>query len=95
MEVLNVTYHCKPGKRAEFINAIVAEGIDVACRNEEGNLKYGYYLPTDSADDMLLIEKWRDADCLAAHGKQPHYLRLGELKAQFVDETVLEKFHVD
>ncbi|MBQ9062692.1 MAG: antibiotic biosynthesis monooxygenase [Eubacterium sp.] len=95
MEVLNVTYHCKPGKRVEFINAIVTEGIDVACRNEEGNLKYGYYLPTDSADDMLLIEKWRDADCLAAHGKQPHYLRLGELKAQFVDETVLEKFHVD
>lgn len=95
MEVLNVTYHCKPGKREAFLNAIISEKIDIACRNEEGNLKYGYYLPTDSADEMLLIEKWRDAECLAAHGQQPHYQRLGELKAEFVNETVLEKFHVD
>ena len=95
MEVLNVTYHCKPGKRDAFLNAIISEKIDIACRKEEGNLKYGYYLPTDSADEMLLIEKWRDAECLAAHGQQPHYQRLGELKAEFVNETVLEKFHVD
>ena len=95
MEVLNVTYHCKPGKRDAFLNAIILEKIDIACGNEEGNLTYGYYLPTDSADEMLLIEKWRNAECLAAHGQQPHYQRLGELKAEFVNETVLEKFHVD
>ena len=41
---------------------------------------------------LLLVEKWRDADTLAAHGKQPHYTRLGELKAEFVNETVIEKF---
>ena len=92
MIVLNVTYKCKPEMREEFLEMIYTEGIDVACRAENGNLKYDYYTPADGSDDLLLIEKWRDADALAAHGKQPHYARLGELKAEFVNETVIEKF---
>ena len=78
--------------REEFLEMIYTEGIDVACRAEGGNLKYDYYTPVDGSDDLLLIEKWRDADALAAHGKQPHYARLGELKAEFANETVIEKF---
>ena len=50
-------------------------------------------LPDDS-DDLLLVEKWRDADALAAHGRQPHFARLGDLKAEFVIETVIEKFEM-
>ena len=80
--------------RKQFLEAIYAEGIDQACKNEEGNLQYAYYLPAGSEDEMLLIERWRDADCLAAHGKQPHYLRLGELKAIYVEETILDKYHI-
>ena len=92
MIVLNVTYKCKPEMREEFLEMIYTEGIDVACRAEDGNIKYDYYTPVDGSDDLLLIEKWLDADALAAHGKQPHYARLGELKAEFVNETVIEKF---
>ena len=43
MVVLNVIYKCKPGMREAFLEAIKAEGLDVACRNEEGNIKYDYY----------------------------------------------------
>ena len=92
MIVLNVTYKCKPDMREEFLEAVYAEGIDEACRAEDGNIKYGYYTPTDGSDDLLLIEKWRDADALAAHRIQQHFARLGEIKAEFVDETVIEKF---
>ena len=40
------------------------------------------------------VEKRRDADAdaLAAHGRQPHFVRLGELNAEFVTENVIEKF---
>ena len=78
MIVLNVTYKCKPDMRDEFLEAIMAEGIDIACRAEEGNLKYDYYYPADGSDDLLLVEKWRDAEAFAKHGQQPHYKRLGE-----------------
>ena len=92
MIVLNVTYKCKPEMREEFLKMIMTEGIDVACRAEEGNFKYDYYIPADGCDDLLLVEKWQDAETLARHGKQPHLAKLGELKAQFVTDTVIEKF---
>ena len=94
MIVLNVSYKCKPEMRDDFMEAIITEGIDVACRAEAGNLKYEYYYPVEDDDALLLIEKWTNDDALAAHGKQEHYLRLGELKKEYVKETVVEKFEV-
>lgn len=92
MIVLNVTYKCKPELRDEFLEMIMSEGIDVACRAEDGNIKYDYYIPTDGSDDLLLVEKWRDAEALAVHGRQPHFARIGKLKGNYVDETIIEKF---
>lgn len=92
MIVLNVTYKCRPGMREAFLEAIRAEGLDEASRAEAGNLKYDYYLPFGGGDELLLVEKWQDADALAVHGRQPHFLRLGALKAEYVNETVIEKF---
>ena len=92
MIILNVTYKCKPQMRDEFLEMIMSEGIDVACRGEDGNLKYDYYIPTDNSDDLLLVEKWRDAEALDKHSKQPHFARLGEMKKDFVNDTIIEKF---
>ena len=94
MLVLNVTYKCKPDMRDEFLEAIMAEGIDVACRAEAGNRKYDYYIPTDGSDDLLLLEKWKDEDAIASHGQQPHMAALRALKEKYVIETVIEKFEV-
>ncbi len=80
--------------RDEFLEMIMTEGIDIACRAEAGNIKYDYYLPVNDCEELLLVEKWRDAEALAEHGRQPHYSRLGELKAEYVVETIIEKFEV-
>ena len=92
MIVLNVTYKCRPGMREAFLEAILREGIDEASRAEAGNLKYDYYLPFDGGDELLLVEKWRDETALSAHGKTPHLFRLRELKAEYVTETVIERY---
>ena len=93
MIVLNVTYKCRPGMREEFLEMLMAEGLDAACRAEAGNIKYDYYIPADiGSDDLLLVEKWRDAEALAEHGRQPHFARIGEVKTEFVTDTIIEKF---
>ncbi|MBR0161076.1 MAG: antibiotic biosynthesis monooxygenase [Oscillospiraceae bacterium] len=94
MIVLNVTYKCMPEKRDEFLEMIMTEGIDAASRAEAGNIKYDYYYPADCSDELFLVEKWRDADALAEHGRQAHFARLGKLKTEFVTETVIEKFEL-
>ncbi len=92
MIVLNVTYKCKRGKREAFLKLITAEGIDAASRADEGNIQYDYFIPTDGSDDLFLLEKWRDADALAGHGKQPRIARLKTVKAEFVVDTIIEKY---
>ena len=92
MIVLNVTYKCRPDMKEEFLEMIITEGIDAASRAEEGNIKYDYYLPADGSDELLLVEKWKDAGALAKHGRQPHYARLKELKTEYVIDTVIERF---
>ena len=92
MIVLNVTYRCKPGMRDAFLERIMAEGSDIACRAEPGNLKYDYYYPTDDGDELLLVEKWRDAGALKTHSEMPHLIRLAAIKPTYVTETIVERF---
>ena len=94
MIVLNVTYKCKPDKRDDFLAQIISEGIDVACRADEGCVKYDYYFPADGSDELLLLEKWETAEALAKHAAQPHLARLKDLKEVYVDDVILEKFEL-
>ena len=95
MLVFNVIFRCRPGMRETFLEKIRAEGIDAASRAEEGNLQYDYFLPIDNGDDLLLIEKYRDADAVAAHVRQAHVARLVELKETYVSDLILEKFETE
>ena len=92
MEILNVTYKCKEGMREEFLEAILAEGLDEASRAEAGNIKYDFYLAFDDPDELFLFEKWRDEEAVKSHNAEPHFKRFGELKAEFVLETELERY---
>ena len=92
MEILNVTYKCKEGMREKFLEAIKAEGLDAACRAESGNIKYDYYFAADSPDELFLLEKWADDEAIKSHNAEPHFKRLGEIKADYVYETVLERY---
>lgn len=40
----------------------------------------------------LEVEKWKDHDALAAHREQPHMALLKTIKAQYVDETSIDRF---
>ena len=92
MIVLNVIYKCKPELRDEFLEMIVTEGIDADSRAEAGNSKYDYYLPADGSDELLLVEKWRDDEALAAHRTQPHFAKLSALKTEYVIDTIIDRF---
>ena len=92
MEILNVTYKCKAGKREKFLETQKAEGLDAARRAEAGNIKYDFYFAEADPDELFLFEKWRDEESVKSHNAEPHFRRFGELKAEFVLETVLERY---
>ena len=92
MEILNVTYKCKSGMREEFLKTIKTEGLDEASRSEAGNIKYAFYFAEADPDELFLFEKWRDEEAVKSHNTEPHFKRFGELKAEYVNETVLERY---
>ncbi len=92
MLVFNVTFKCRPDMREAFLKSIISEGIDAAARREAGNLKYDFYLPVDNGSDLLLIEKYRDADAVAEHVRQAHTAKLVQLKEKYVADMILEQY---
>lgn len=87
---VEVKYILKPDQRDNFYNAIVNQGIDVAAKNEEGNIKYDFDIPEEK-DILYLHEIWKDQEALTAHGQMDHYAVLGKLKAEYVIDTIIEK----
>lgn len=91
MVKVEVKYILKKGQRNVFYNAIVEQVIDVAAKNEAGNIKYDFDIPADEPDILYLHEIWADAEALAMHGQMAHYAELAVLKEEYVLETIIDK----
>ena len=50
----NVTYHCRPGQREAFYQALCDLGVRANSLKEEGNLKYDYFFAAEAPDGFHL-----------------------------------------
>lgn len=89
--VLNVTYTVKNGKREEFYQSIAAAAIPEKSRLEEGNIRYDYYYPVASPNQLLLIEVWKDRDSLNVHKETEHFKKLQSIKETFETDVEFEE----
>ena len=90
--ILHVTYYCRDGMAEKFVRAIKDSGVQELVRAEDGCLQYDYHLSLEQNDTVVLLEKWRDGDALAAHLAQPHMETLKEFKSRFVLDSKIERF---
>lgn len=92
--MLNVTYTLKPGKRAEFFKALNKIEADKLSREEPGNIKYEYFYPVDSWDQLFLLEIWDDDAAFSIHIASQHFKQLQSLKEEYVSDVSIEKFYI-
>ena len=90
--ILHVIYRCKSGMAEDFVRAIKDSGVQALVRAEDGCIQYDYHLSLEEADTVVLLEKWRDSEALAAHMQQPHMKTLSELKSRFASDTIIERY---
>ena len=90
--VLHVKYTCLPGKAEEFVRELKVRGLQAAARRDDGCLQYDYFLSCEEADTVLLLEHWRDAAALAAHGAGPLMPEIAACKEGRVIRTQVERF---
>ena len=93
--VFNVTYILKEGALDDFLEALYTIGVARETRKEDGCMGYEYYTSIDDPEKLFLVEHWRDEAAQQAHLQSAHIKALGEVKANYVEETILEKFIVE
>lgn len=89
----NVTYHCKPGQRDAFFQALCQLGVRNNSIHEEGNLKYDYFFDAQNTDALLLVESWTSLELQQVHCETEIFAQLQALKAQFCDNVHIDKFN--
>lgn len=92
MIIVRVKYRTREGDREAFLRRLFDEGLPQACRAEDGNICYDYFLSYEDPNEILLLEMWKDQSALAAHGKQPHFERIGRLRAESGVKSVVESY---
>ena len=94
MFVLLVRYKCKQGCRDRYYKAIKENHIDELSQAKEGCIRYEYSFSV-AEDELLLTEVWSDAEAIEVHKNSDHFAKLGELKAEYVENTELMKFSAE
>lgn len=94
MLILHVTYQTKKDMAKPFLEELFKSGAVDKTRNEKGNGMYHYFFPAEGDNEILLVEKWQDQECLEAHINSAHMQEIKAIKEKYVENTLLEKYEV-
>ena len=89
----NVTYHCKPGQREAFYQAVCELGMRDNSLKEDGNCRYDYYFAAADSDALLLVESWTTPELQQAHCQTELFAKLQEIKTLYCDGVEIDKFN--
>jgi quinol monooxygenase YgiN len=89
MYTIYVKFQCLPNKREAFLEKVKETGVLEAIRNENGCIKYDYYLSEKDPCELLLIEQWETKDHQQVHLDQPHMDVLRGFKGDYIIDTLL------
>jgi quinol monooxygenase YgiN len=79
-----VKFKIKAGHNAEF-EKIMATLQSQLPTSEPGNLYYDLYLPSADSQTYILIEHYKNADAVQAHGKDPNTQKMAAAIKDLLD----------
>ena len=89
MYTIYVKFECLDNKREAFIKKVKDTGILDAIHQEDGCIKYDYYLSEKDSNELLLVEQWESKEHQQKHISQPHMASLREFKDNYIKSTSL------
>lgn len=89
---INIYYTGENGNARKFVSETISRGIVDRIRNEDGNMRYEYFLPVDDSETVLLIDKWKDEEALDIHHKSEMMKEIVELREKYKLKMRVEKY---
>ena len=77
----------------QFLTALKTVGLPHFLQNQNGCIKYDYFVPSfGKSNEVLLIEKWQSEKLQKEHLNTPHMQKMKTFKDRFVENTTVEIF---
>ncbi len=92
---INIYYSGKNGNAVKFAKEMISSGLVKAIRNENGNLRYDYFLPIGDSETVLLIDSWQDQTALDVHHGLPLMDQIAALREKYDLHMKVERFVSD
>lgn len=93
--VVNLRYTGKNGSAKAFADEMTSSGTVDAIRNEDGNLRYEYFLSFDDPETVLLIDEWTDQAAIDRHHASPMMQKITELRDKYDLHMTVERYVSD
>lgn len=92
MFIIHITYEVKEGKQQAFLDRLNELEVSLKSKQEEGNLDYTYYLPTDGSGNLFLVEVWESVAAQEAHTHTPHFQALKAIQKDYIDGVKIQLY---
>ena len=89
--IVNLRYTGKNGSARAFAEEMTKSGTVDAIRNENGNLRYEYYLSFDDPETVLLVDEWEDQEAIDRHHASPMMQKIAELRDKYDLHMTVER----
>lgn len=92
---VNIYYSGVNGNARKFAEEMIASGVVDRIREEEGNLRYEYFLPLDNQETVLLIDSWVDQHSIDIHHASRMMEKITELREKYDLHMKVERYVSD
>lgn len=92
---VNIYYSGKNGNARKYVEEMIQSGIVDEIRQENGNLRYEYFLPIDDPETVLLIDSWENQEAIDIHHALPLMKTIIELREKYNLHMKVERYVSD
>ncbi len=92
---VNLYYTGENGNARKFAEEMVSSGTVELIKNEDGNLKYDYFLQMDDPNTVLLIDSWTSQEAIDLHHASPMMKTITELREKYDLHMRVERYVSD
>lgn len=92
---VNLYYTGEKGNARKFAEEMTKSGTVGAIREEEGNLRYEYFIPLEDQETVLLIDSWENQEAIDRHHASPMMKKIAELREKYDLHMKVERYLSD
>ena len=92
---VNIYYSGENGNARKFAEEMESSGTADLIRNEEGNIRYEYFLPLNDTETVLLIDSWKNQEAIDKHHSSTMMKAIIQLREKYNLHMKVERFISD